>query len=287
MTIMYLTYGNKTEYHIQAYFSMLSFRKQLSEDDRIVMVTNCPQYYKKVASWVEVMPIDDKTVEEWKGKHHFVFRAKTMAMKHYIAAHPNEHLLFIDTDTFLYGRLDDIRERLDHGIGIMHKDEGHPSKMGGASLRMWKACGGKTWGGVTLDDRHNMWNSGVLGIPRQYAADVINMELGIIDDILDSGVDSFTIEQYATSVAMIEHGTLEEATPYVGHYWGNKEEWERIITTMLMRSYMQDGTPDDLLADIDDKLLRSAPIYIHKSDTAKRLRKLISRFFPDRNPQYI
>ena len=39
MTIMYLTFGQKTEYHVQAYLSMLSFRRQTAPTDRIVMVT--------------------------------------------------------------------------------------------------------------------------------------------------------------------------------------------------------------------------------------------------------
>lgn len=42
MTILYLTFGEKTEFHVQAYLSMLSFRRQLTSDDRIVMVTTAP-----------------------------------------------------------------------------------------------------------------------------------------------------------------------------------------------------------------------------------------------------
>ena len=44
MTIMYLTFGQKTEYHVQAYLSMLSFRRQTAPTDRIVMVTTAPEF---------------------------------------------------------------------------------------------------------------------------------------------------------------------------------------------------------------------------------------------------
>ena len=101
---MYLTFGPNMEYHVQAYLSMLSFYKQMTKEDRIVMVTNMPQYYKYAEKWADIIAIDNQQIKEWEGPHHYRFRIKTMAMKQQVENHPNEHLLFVDTDTFLYGK---------------------------------------------------------------------------------------------------------------------------------------------------------------------------------------
>ena len=82
MTFMYLTFGEKSEYHVQAYLSMLSFRRQTSPGDRIVMVTTAPQFYRRASSWVEVIELSPSQVAAWKGRHQYMFRVKTMAMKH-------------------------------------------------------------------------------------------------------------------------------------------------------------------------------------------------------------
>lgn len=287
MTIMYLTFGNKIEYHIQAYFSMLSFRKQLSKDDHIAMVTTCPNYYRKASEWIDVLSLDKEQVKEWEGAHHYKFRVKTMAMKQYVESHPQEHLLFVDTDTFLYGNLNDIRNLLDQGKAIMHKDEGHPSHMKGPSLRMWKTLEGKEFAGIKINERHNMWNSGIIGIPAQKTQAVTSHTLQLLDDMLEKGVTSFNIEQYAMSIAMTEHLHLEEATSLVGHYWGNKETWERIACELLLRSYMQMSNIDEEMNEINNALFHSEPIFIHKSNTANRLKKMIDKIFKDKDQKYI
>lgn len=284
---MYLTFGNKIEYHIQSYFSMLSFRKQLSKDDHIVMLTTCPNYYKKVSEWVEVITLDSKQIEEWKGEHNYMFRVKTMAMKQYVESHPQDHLLFVDTDTFLYGNLNSIKNKLDQGKALMYKDEGHPSKMEGASLRMWKALRGKKFAGVIISNHHNMWNSGIIGIPAQQAQNIVNHTLHLLDDMLENGTTSFNVEQYAMSISMIEHVHLEEATSFVGHYWGNKDAWECIASELLLRSYMQKSSLDEELNEISNELLCSKPIFIHKSNTANRLKKIIDKVFKDKDHKYI
>ena len=80
MTILYLTFGEKTEFHVQAYLSMLSFRRQLTSDDRIVMVTTAPRLYHHMQDWAEVIPIDDQQIEAWQGDYHFFWRAKIKAI---------------------------------------------------------------------------------------------------------------------------------------------------------------------------------------------------------------
>ena len=287
MTIMYLTFGQKTEYHLQAYLSMLSFRRQTTPQDRIVMVTTTPELYRHARSWADIVTISDDEVGQWKGRHQYMFRVKTMAMRQQVEAHPDDHLLFVDTDTVLYGDLQQMRAILDRGTGLLHRNEGHPSQMKGPSLKMWKTVRGRTYGHVTLGEEHCMWNSGIIGMPRQQMKQIADDTLMLLDGMLDDGVKSFNIEQYAMSVAMQAHVPLAETYDYVAHYWGNKEEWEQMATDVLLRAYMQESGLDDELQAVADSMLRQPPVFVHRSNTARRQRQFVARLFPDRNHQYV
>ena len=284
---MYLTFGSNVDYHIQAYLSMLSFYKQMTKDDHIVMVTNMPQFYKFAEKWAEIIAINNQQIEKWEGPHHYRFRIKIMAMKQVGENHPNEHLLFVDTDTFLYGKLDELRDVMNQNQTLMHKNEGHPSKMKSASLRMWHTLRGQTLAGVTLGIQHDMWNSGIIGIPAQLTQDIIKHTISLLDAMLDNGVKSFNVEQYALSVAMIEHSTIKEATSYVAHYWGNKQEWEAIIYELIAKAHMKQLNFEEELAQTDISELHMHPIYIHQSSTGKRLKRLIDNIFKDKDHKYI
>ena len=69
MTIFYLVFGNKMEYHLQARFSMMSFRAQMTDKDRIVVVTTCPEYYPShLAPRTSIIPVTDDKIKEWEFK---------------------------------------------------------------------------------------------------------------------------------------------------------------------------------------------------------------------------
>ena len=284
---MYLTFGNNTEYHVQAYLSILSSLKQMKANDRIVMVTTVPELYKRVASWIDIVSIDEQQVKEWKGKYQFMFRAKTMILKQMVSHYANDHLLFLDTDTFLYGSLDEIRGLLDNGQALMHKDEGRINQMQGSSLQMWKTVAGKKYAGIEIKEEHHMWNSGVIGIPCQKMQKIFDDALLILDGMLDEGVKSFTVEQYAMSVNMLTHAQVVEGDKYVGHYWGNKQEWQQFACSFLLESYMRNRTIEEDLEQIVDSLWSSVPIFRHRSNTARHLKDLIGKVFPDRNIHYV
>lgn len=285
MNILYTAFGDNISYHLQAYLSIRSFQKQLTAGDRIFVLTTRPEYYRHAR--VECITVSDSQIEEWKGKHHFPLRAKIKAIEHMYQLHPDDHIFYTDTDTFLYGSLEELRRRLDSGFGLMHQIEGHPKDMKGPTLRMWKLAKGHTIGGITLGEKHIMWNSGVLGIPADKARQVLDTALALCDGMLDSGATAFILEQYGFSVSMIEHTDLKATSDHIGHYWGNKPEWEEISRDLLVRACMKESTLDEELAAITDELLRSTPIRVHKSSTAAKLHKKIDRLFPKRDFIYI
>lgn len=285
MNILYVVFGDNLSYHLEAYLSIRSFQKQLTANDRIFVLTTKPEYYRH--AHVEILPITEQQILDWQGPHHFFFRIKILAMDYLQKLYPREHLLYLDSDTFLYGSLEIIRKRLNEGKGLMHIHEGHPSKMSGGSLKMWNIVKGHTYGEITLSKKHDMWNAGVTAIPACKAEKTIAASLTICDGMLNDGANTFILEQYSSSVSLAENTILAEAADQIGHYWGNKAEWELLSKELLLLSYMKESSLEEEFEAISNKLLLSTPIYVHKPSIAAKLHKQIDSLFPKRNVRYL
>jgi hypothetical protein len=281
MNILYIIFGTDIIYHVQAYLSIRSFQKQLGDNDKIIVITTAPQYYRKCES-AEVIGIDNAQIKEWKGSHDFFWRTKIKAIEYISKRYPNDPLLYLDTDTFLYGSLDNMKSDLSSGKGLMYLNEGHPSTMMTKSLRMWKQVSNKNYGGITITKKHDMWNAGVVGIPQNSIESVIQTALNVCDDMLDADTEKIVIEQYSLSIALSEKTQLTEAQNYIGHYWGNKEGWTKIASDFMLKAYMSDYTLEEELTHLDEIPFCKEPIYIHHSSTAKKLIKHINTIFPDK-----
>ena len=287
MTIMYLTFGQKTEYHVQAYLSMLSFRRQMTAGDRLVVVTTAPQFYRHAAQWAQVVAIDDRQVEQWQGPHHFFWRAKIKAVEHVGQLCPDDDLLYLDCDTVLCGSIDWLRQQLAQGHGLMDRNEGHPSQMKTKTLRMWKTVAGRTYGGITLGQQHNMYCAGVVAIPRSRRAEVVQKALALCDGMLADEAERVVIEQYSLSVALQETTGIVETKDCIAHYWANKEQWMAEAMTFMAKALLGDASLDEQLRLFDQTDWASIPVYVYKSNTAERLGRLVAKLFPDRDFRYI
>lgn len=285
MNILYIIFGEKIVYHIQAYLSIRSFQKQLNDSDNIFVMTTKPELYAHSA--IHVIPVDDKTINDWEGEYHFFWRVKIKAIEYMIEHYPNSHLLYLDTDTFLYGQLNTIKEHLNQGLGLMHKDEGHPSKMMTKSKRMWNQVASRTYSGITLGLQHHMYNAGVVGIPKDNTHKIVATALGICDQMLSENVERIVIEQYSLSIALYELAHLIEAEKIIGHYWGNKSEWEQYAIELLAKAYMTGSTISEEIEKLDVSTFYKIPVYIHQSSTGKKLHRLIDNYFKDKDIKYI
>lgn len=287
MTILYLTFGEKTEFHVQAYLSMLSFRRQMTDGDRIVMVTTAPQMYRHIQDWAEVIPIDEKQIETWQGEYHFFWRAKIKAIEHLSQMYPDDDMLYLDCDTILYGDINAIRQPLKDGSGLMDENEGHPSGMKTKTLRMWKTVSGRTYAGITLGMQHNMYRAGVVGIPHAKAPEVLATALSLCDGMLADGAERIVIEQYSLSVALFERVGLQETYPVIAHYWASKDYWIKAGMELMARVLLTKASPEEEMQMYEALDFSQLPIYEYRPNTARRLKTLVDRLFPDRDRKYI
>ena len=281
MNIVLLVFGNDIKYHIQTYFCILTILKHCSKDSVISLYTDCPEYYVRLNNLIDIIPLDKNKLNLWINDTGYIFRAKIKAIQDSALRNPDKHLLFLDCDTVIYKSLQGILHLLDKGCGVMCNDEGHPSKMKGASLTMWKNLAGERIQNCTVSLKHNVWNSGVIGIPKDKLTDVIGLALEACDFILDKQTGCFTAEQYAFSIAMQENTEVYSAQEWVIHYWGNKYGWTQVAANMLNNSFLKNRTVEEEIQDLDGIDFMSIPYRVKKHLMNKRLCKLVNKIIPD------
>ena len=289
MQLLYLVFGENIQNHFQANFSILSFLRQ----DKglltgITVVTDAPDFYRHLANAVTVQAIDAATLNEWQGEHKFFWRAKIKAMEHVARQQPDVPLLYLDTDTFLHGSLPQMSQELVMGSAFMHEAEAPlaslPSK---TERRMWQQVKGRAFGGVTMHEKHQMWNAGVVGIPAARNLEAIALALRICDDLSAQQVTPRLVEQFALSVALSETYAMREARPYIGHYWSTKEEWNASIGAFLLESHLKQRSVAEELAALDAFDYQKLPVKKITRNTQHRLHNLVSKLLPPREVEFI
>lgn len=288
MTIFYIVMGGQEalRYYLEAYLSIRTFQKQLKpETGRICVITDHPEFLRNAG--VEVLTITAEQKDDWMGPHHFFFRTKIMGMAYLHQCYPDDDLLYLDSDTFLYGSLAALKERLGKGHGLMHRREGRPQDISHTGRRLWKAACGHTYGGITIGEQHLMWNAGVVGLPCGKVSQTVDSAISLCDGMLDDGNNEFITEQYSYSIALAEHTPLTYSSDHIGHYWGNKPAWERVATEMAVQAYLKGQSIEEELQTLDLGQLALTPYYSHRPSTAEKLHKLIDRLFKERDFKYV
>ncbi|MCX6296448.1 MAG: hypothetical protein NTX97_10350, partial [Bacteroidetes bacterium] len=232
MNILYLVIGENPLHHAQTCFSIYSFLNQTNATDRVYVITDVPDFYNRLSEKINIIPINQAQLKDWQGEHKFFWRAKIKALEHICTLHPDESVLYLDTDTFLFGNLETLKSDLKNPM--MHLNEGKLSeRKSKTEKRMWQGVKNKIFGGITIQENHCMWNAGVVGIPANKGLKICELALTICDGMLAEKVTPYFIEQFSSSVALSENGDMKAADKYIGHYWSNKDEWTDEICRAL------------------------------------------------------
>ncbi|MGI4744071.1 MAG: hypothetical protein ACRYG7_53660 [Janthinobacterium lividum] len=288
MQLLYLVFGTNIQNHFQAHFSILTFLRQEQEELRITVMTDAPEFYRHLGAAIVVEVVEAATLREWEGEYKFFWRVKIKALEHAARQRPELPLLYLDSDTFLYGSLPALRQQLAAGQALMHELEGLLSQLPSKTeRRMWQQVQGQLFGGVAITPQHAMWNAGAVGIPVARSQEAIALALSICDNLCRQGVTPRLIEQFALSVALAETYGLHAARPYIGHYWSTKSAWNEPISRFLLTSHLQNRTLAQDLAALDAIDFQALPIKHQVRNTQSRLENLTRRLLPPRNVEYL
>lgn len=288
MHLLYITFGSNLKNHTQAYFSIYSF---LAEDfgiKAIHVVTDTPGFYKALGNKVHVIPVDDQVLQEWKGPHHFFWRIKIKAIQTLCLQYPNEAVLYLDSDTFLYNGLAGLQQTLANGKACMHEREtALPLAKSKTEKRMWQQVNARNFGGITIQPEHEMWNAGVVLVPNTKNGAECALALAICDEMCAQNVTRRLVEQYALAVSLHETYGLEPAGGSIAHYWSNKEEWDSFIDQFFLSAHFHALSERETVQAFKQLDLRNIAIKKRVKNTNLRLKRLVQRFFPDRNLIYL
>lgn len=287
MIITYIVFGKNNLNYNQAAFSILTLLAQTKDEDKIVIITDNPENFNFLANKITTIEVNKEKLQEWKGEHDFFWRIKIKALLLIASKFDNRDILYLDSDTFLYGSLEKIRFNFSNGNNMMHLNEGPLSKLPTKTEhRMWTQIKTKKYAGVKIDSNMCMWNAGVIAIAARHT-NQLTLALNICDEMCADNVTRRLIEQFAFSVAMNEPVKLLAAENEIGHYWSNKEMWNARISEFICDNHMKNIPLEKQISEARQIIFEDIPVRIKKSNTRRRLQKIICNLFPEKGEIYI
>ncbi|HQC06143.1 MAG TPA: hypothetical protein PK067_03870 [Kaistella chaponensis] len=287
MNIVYFVFGNNMEHYQQVYFSIYTAFACKNNEDRIIVITEEPTLFNSFDDHIKIIPINRDVIKEWEGKYHFFWRVKIKALQLIAQKYPLDSILYLDGDTFFYENMNILREGLKNGQNFMHLKEGKLSELSSKTEKlMWQQMKGKSYHHIKIDENAAMWNAGLIGISTQHF-DCLELTLGINDAMCADHVTRRLIEQFAFSLGLNEYSTLQPADQIVGHYWGNKTQWNTIIDHFLKECFMKNYSFVQIVQQVKEIDFTQIPIQIKQSNTQRRLKSLIDQMYKSKKPVYI
>lgn len=288
MNIMYMTFGEGIQNHLQASFSIYSFLSQKENIDSITVLTSAPSFYEHLKNDINIVWINDEQLKDWKGPHNFFWRVKIKALELICSQHPGETVMYLDTDTFLYHDIKIIKNKLAEGHALMHENEGALSKDKSKTTRqMWGQVSNESYSGVTINESSSMWNAGVVATPNTLANQEFKTAVEICDAMCEAGVTKRLIEQFALSISLQHFYGLEPADDCIAHYWSNKDEWNKVITDFISGAYFKKLSLQQILSELKDFDFKTVPVVKKQKNTQQRLQKFVSAMFPPKEIRFI
>jgi hypothetical protein len=288
MNLLYISFGNNAAIHLQTAFSIYSFLTQNDSINSINIVTDDAAFYQHLNSQVNIIQVTQNDLTEWKGPHQFFWRIKLKAIEKICQLYPNDPVLYIDCDTYLYGHLDGLKNKLLNGIALLHENEGELSgKKNKTQKRMWQQVKGKLFCNIAMQASDCMWNSGVIGIPNTKNGRDCELILAICDEMCSKNITRYFIEQYSLSLALEKTYGLAEAKSAIVHYWSTKDIWDKQITNFFMRAYFADWSYEKILEEMRSFDTTNLPFFQRVKNTNIRLKALIDKTFPNKELKYL
>lgn len=275
------------DHYQQVYFSIYTAWARKNIEDRIIVVAEDPSLFNSFENHIEIIPINRDIIKEWEGKYHFFWRVKIKALQLIAQKYPSDSILYLDGDTFFYQNMDSLRNGLINGQNYMHIKEGKLSTLSSKTEKlMWNQMEGKVYHDIKIDENTAMWNAGLIGISNQHF-DCLELTLGINDAMCADHVTRRLIEQFAFSIGLNEYSALQPADHIVGHYWGNKKQWNKIINDFLKECFMKNCSFDQIIELVKEMDLTQNPIRVRESNTQRKLKNFIDHFFKNKKPVYV
>lgn len=242
-----LAYGRETE-HKRAIFAVLSFWAWYSGDKstvQTVVFTDRPELFTASLAGlpIEYVVLMPEYLDAMRGPQQYVHRIKVAIVAQTFKNHPNDNLLFCDSDTFFVAESEQLLHRLQAGTSIMHLREYRlvdavpiyaVFKQAKFPRKFIDLIENRTFRiGPNEQQFHSTqfsWNSGVLGLTEAIGG--IMPDIMALNDALYVGSGWIMSEQVAFSLALQAVTRVVPAEQYVFHYWGQRQ---KVLMDVLLK----------------------------------------------------
>jgi hypothetical protein len=226
-----LAYGSKPRLHSEAQGAIVSAMAHAPAAVQFVVLTDRPERYRWLQDSVTIEHLQPATLHDWRGPTQDAYRPKIEALR-WLARHGDSHVVLVDSDTLVRRHLGSLAERLEGGRFVLHRREyaiADPPRRGDRMLK--HEILGRAWHGITPGPHTAMWNGGVVGCPRSRLP--VLDEVAAVFDSMRPASRHFAVEQLAYSVVFEARGSVEEAAPWIDHYWANRTFFSKAVETEL------------------------------------------------------
>lgn len=228
--LIYLLYGERRIYQLEAKFSILTAlaRCKPAELPVIRVLTDQPQAF---AGWpVEVITLDEQTLQAWSGNGGYTHRRKACAIAQ--AGQWADKTVFIDTDTLFLQSPLKLFSQVDVGQFLVDEVEMSWAEASRSSYYRSFTSGVAAAGAAPPDDLR-LCNSGVMGFTRDNLG-IAERAIERIDTWTPYARDLHTIEQIAFSFELYG-AQINEARGVISHYFAMKQYVHAILEIFFAR----------------------------------------------------
>ena len=227
-----VSFGDREEWYAQAHLAILSALAWLPAPCEVVVTTDRPDWYVWFGDRVQVARLTQEKIEEWSGPQRFVWRVLLEALAETAFRPPAANLLYLDVDTLVRKPLGDLVSAVETGDVFLDRRESPLHRRSREHRKLWKQVQGRTFAGFSIDERTELWNSGVVAVGAANRH-LLERALELCDAMTAAGVESRLVEQLSQSVVQRSTGRLREARPWIDHYWGNKDGYNQSVREQL------------------------------------------------------
>ncbi|RZK24769.1 MAG: hypothetical protein EOO56_00170 [Hymenobacter sp.] len=238
--LVLLAHSREVEYR-RAVFAVLSFwawhKGRATGAVQAVVFTDQPAFFEPYLAGLPVRYelLTAGSLAAMQQPQGYVHRVKPAILAQMAQAHPQDELLFIDSDTFFTSLPEALLQQLMGGTTFLHKREYRLTEAVDVYAAFGQAHFPKKLLEVLSSQRFEVagaavqfkpeqysWNSGVLGLPALSAARLPDV-LRVLDELY-AGTGWFTCEQVAFSLVLQTQAVLRPCDEYVFHYWGQRQK---------------------------------------------------------------
>lgn len=289
MNLLYITWGKGMGNHMQTIFAIITAFRYRESFKNIYIVTDHPEYYSFLKDSVQIINVTEETLERWAGPENFILNIKIKGLELFNELYPQENVFFTDSDTFFYESPHLINDLLSQGKAAMQLNEGTfgdrltKSKTTQRLLPILESLPiEKLKLKRTITKDTQMYNSGVIALPAHNMKQILAQVSDLTTYFLSiKGLRIHYLEQLAFSLVIEDNYELHDCEYCVGHYWGNKEEWQENISTFLIKGFSANYGIDDFVQALSDFNF-DLPIIVRKRSMNKKLKQKVDKLIPNK-----